>query len=204
MKTGILAFLVLAALAVPASAQQPAGPSTDLSKIEGGSYTLDRGHARIIFSYTHLGFSTSYGMFTDFTGKLNFDPKAPAKSSLTVTVNLNGIDTTVAKLDEHLKSSAFFDVAQFPTATFTTTAIKVTGLASGTITGDLTLHGVTKPVTLDATFNGGAVHPMLKVSDLGFNASGHVKRSDFGMNGFVPMVGDDVTLTISAEFLHDK
>ena len=103
-------------------------------------------------------------------------------------------------MDAHLKSPDFFDAAKFPTASFKSTKIEVTGPSSGKITGDLTLHGVTKPVTLNASFNGGGINPMSKAYVLGFNATGTVKRSEFGISTYVPAVGDEVTLTISAEF----
>jgi polyisoprenoid-binding protein YceI len=198
MRIGTVTFIAAMAFAVPVLAQQ-AGPTTDLAKLDGGTFELDRNHAKIIFSYNHFGYSVSYGMFTDFTGKLVFDPKAPAGSALEVSINLDGIDTTVPKLDAHLKSPDFFDTAKFPTAGFRSTKVAVTGPTTGTITGDLTLHGVTKPVTLDATFNGGGTN-VAKKYVLGFNAVGHVKRSEFGVGAYAPMVGDDVTLTLSAEF----
>lgn len=198
MKLKTIAFLLSMVVAIPAFAQQ-AGPTTDLAKLEGGVFSVDKGHAKIIFSYSHFGYSTSYGLFTDFDAKLTFDPKTPASSALEATINLDGIETTVAKLNEHLKTPDFFDTAKFPGASFKSTKITVTGPTTGTVTGDLTLHGVTKPVTLDVTFNGGGVN-MAKKYDLGFNATGHVKRSDFGLGAYVPMVGDDVALTISAEF----
>jgi len=189
--------LAVAAVALPALAD---APTTDLTKVEGGSFAIDKTHAKIIFSTTHFGFSTYYGLFNDFDAKLAFDPKAPTKSDLEVTVNLNGIDTTNPKLDEHLKSPDFFNVAQYPTASFKSTKIEVTGATTGKITGDLTLHGVTKPVELSATFNGGGTNPMTKAYVLGFNATGVIKRSEFGIKTFVPAVGDDVQLTISGEF----
>jgi polyisoprenoid-binding protein YceI len=147
-----------------------------------------------------MGYSVSYGLFTDFTGQLVIDPKSPASSTLDVTVNMKSIDTTVPTLDEHLEGSQFFDVAKFPTATFKATKITPAGATTGTVVGDLTLHGVTKPVTLEATFNGGGLNPSGKAFVAGFNATGTIKRSDFGVGAFAPMVGDDVTLTISAEF----
>jgi polyisoprenoid-binding protein YceI len=198
IKTAASALVVaLSLMAVPALAD---APTTDLAKVEGGSFAIDKSHAKIIFSTTHFGFSTYYGLFTDFDAKLAFDPKAPASSDLSVTVNLNGIDTTNPKLDEHLKSPDFFNVAQFPTATFKSTKIEVTGATTGKIIGDLTLHGVTKPVELNATFNGGGTNPMTKAYVVGFNATGVIKRSEFGIKTYVPVVGDDVTLTISGEF----
>jgi polyisoprenoid-binding protein YceI len=193
-RVAAIALLALAALPVQAA------PTTDLTQLEGGQFAVDKSHAKIIFSTTHFGFSTYYGLFNDFDAKLTFDPKAPAKSALAVTVNMNGIDTTNPKLDGHLKSADFFNAEKFPQAVFTATKIEVTGPAAGTITGDLSLHGVTKPVTLEATFNGGGQNPMTKAYVLGFNAVGHLKRSEFGISTYVPAVGDDVTLTISAEF----
>jgi polyisoprenoid-binding protein YceI len=197
MKIKAVVFVLGVGVALPALAQ-PA--YTDFSKVEAGTYVSDKGHARLIFSYSHFGYSIAYGLFTDFSGKLSLDPKTPTASALEVTVNLNGIDTTVPKLDEHLKSSQFFDVAKFPEATFKSAKITASGPNTGTVVGDLTLHGVTKPVTLAATFNGGGVNPATKAVVVGFNATGTVKRSEFGLGALEPMVGDDVTLTISAEF----
>ena len=192
-----LAFTAALAIAGPASAQ----PSTDLATVEGGHFSVDKSHAKLIFAFSHFGYSTSYGLFSDFDAKLDFDPKAPAKSALDVTVDLNHIDTFVPKLDAHMKSADMFDVAKYPTATFKSTAIEVTGPATGKVTGTLTLHGVTKPVTLDTTFNGGGANPVTRNYVIGFSATGKVKRSDFGISFASPMVGDEVTLTISGEFI---
>ena len=197
MKRSTALLFAVALAATPALA---AGPTTDLAKVEGGHFVVDKNHAKIIFSTTHFGFSTYYGLFTDFDAKLDFDPKMPTASKLAVTVRMNGIDTTNPKLDNHLKSAEFFDVAHYPTATFKSTKIEVTGPTTVRITGELTLHGVTKPVVLDTTFNGGGINPMTKAYVVGFNATGVVKRSEFGISTYVPVVGDDVKLTISGEF----
>lgn len=199
MKLGTALLLSALAFSAPVAAQGLA--STDPAKVEAGHYVVDKTHAKIIFSFNHFGFSTSYGFLNDFDAKLDFDAKAPTKSVLAVTVNMTGIDTTVPKLDGHLKTADFFDVEKFPQATFKTTAIEVTGPATGKITGDLTLHGVTKPVVLDTTFNGGGVNPVSKATVVGFNATAKLSRSEFGIGKFVPMVGDEVTLTISSEFV---
>lgn len=195
-----IAVALVAALAATAPSLAHAAPLADVGKVEGGSFAIDKNHAKIIFSTSHFGFSTYYGLFTDFDAKLTFDPKAPERSAIEVTVNLNGIETTNPKLDEHLKSPEFFDVAKYPTAAFKATHITLTDPSHGTVTGDLSLHGVTKPVTLNASFNGGGVNPMTKAYVLGFNATGVIHRSEFGIKTFVPAVGDDVTLTISGEF----
>ena len=196
MNTRTLAVALMLA-AAPAFAE---APTTDLAKLEGGQFALDKNHAKIIFSISHFGFSTYYGLFNSFDAKLAFDPKAPTKSDVAVTVDMNGVDTTNPKLDAHLKSPDFFDVAKFPTATFKTTKVEVTGATTGKISGELTLHGVTKPVVLETSFNGGGVNPMSKAYVVGFNATATIKRSDWGISTFVPMVGDEVGLIISGEF----
>lgn len=203
MKRTTLALLATlgAGLALPAFAQNAGGPTTELAQVEGGHFAVDKTHAKIIFSTTHFGFSRYYGLFTDFDAKLDFDPKAPAKSALDVTVNTTGIDTTNPKLDEHLKSADFFDVAKFPTATFKATKISVTGKTTGTITGDLTLHGVTKPVTLDVVLNKIGANPLSNAQSAGFGATTTIKRSDFGITTFSPNIGEDVVIEIQLEGL---
>jgi len=194
-RTVAIAFAA-AALAVAA----PPAQAADLSKAEPGHYVLDKSHAKVVFSINHLGFSTYYGFFPDLSGTLDLDPAAPAKSTLSVTINVAGMVTTDPKLDAKLKSDTFFDTAKFPKATFKSTAIEVTGEGRGKLTGDLTLHGVTRPVTLDVTFNGAGTPPMTQIYVVGFDAVGTLKRSDFGIKNFVPLVGDEVTLRIGCEF----
>ncbi len=174
--------------------------TSDFKSVEGGHFNLDKSHARIVFSTTHLGFSTYYGFFGDLDAKLDYDPKSPAGSTLEVSVNLNGLVTNDSKLDENLKSADYFDVAKFPVATFKSTKIDVTGAAKGKITGDLTLHGVTKPVVLDVTLNRGGFNPVTQDYILGFDATGSLSRSEFGIKTLVPFVGDQVKLMISCEF----
>lgn len=172
----------------------------DPAKVQPGAYVLDKDHGKITWSVSHLGFSTYYGQITGVEAKLTVDPKAPDNSKLDVTVATDTVASLHPELDKHLKSADFFDVAQFPTATFKATKIAVTGANTGTITGDLTLRGVTKPVTLEATFNQAGTFPMDKAYRLGFDAKGTIKRSDFGMDAYLPMLGDEVGLLIEAEF----
>jgi polyisoprenoid-binding protein YceI len=197
LQTVILFAAALTAAAPAARAEI----STDPTKIDGGQFTMDKSHARIIASFSHFGLSTSYIQFTDFDGKLSFDPKTPAASSIDVTINMDGINATVPKFEAHLKSADFFDTASFPNAAFKSTGIQVTGPTTGKITGNLTLHGITRPVVLDTTFNAGGVHPVNQKNVVGFSAKGQVKRSEFGLGKYAPHVGDDVTLVISAEFV---
>lgn len=196
----VTAVLLAATMAVAAPTAR-AEISPDPAKLEGGQFVVDKAHAKIIASFSHFGLSTSYIQFTDFDARLTIDAKAPAKSAVEVSLNMDGIHANVPKFEAHLKSPDFFDTAAFPTAGFQSTAIEVTGPNTGKITGNLTVHGVTRPVVLDATFNAGGVHPMTQKYEVGFSAKGMIKRSEFGVGRFVPNVGDEVTLTISAEFI---
>jgi polyisoprenoid-binding protein YceI len=193
-----VALIILATISAPAVVQS--APNADFASVLGGHYALDKSHARIVFATTHFGFSTYYGFFDDFDAKLDFDPTAPEKSALSVTIDLQGIIAADPKLEKNLKSDGFFDVAKFPKATFTAKRIVMTGRASGKVEGDLSLHGVTRPLTLDVTFNGGGTNQMSGAYVLGFDAKGTLKRSEFGIKNFVPFVGDDVALLISCEF----
>ena len=162
-------------------------------------YDLDPNHTRIDFSWTHFGFSHPMGRFDRFDGDFRFDPADPTKSSVTVTIPIDSIDTGVAKLDAHLKTDEFFNVAKYPTATFKSTRVERNGEHGLKVTGDLTLHGVTKPVVLDVTVNKVGRHPMAGRDAAGFDASATIKRSDFGISHYVPNVSDEITLSISTE-----
>jgi len=162
-------------------------------------YDLDPNHTRIDFSWTHFGFSHPMGRFDRFDGDFRFDPADPTKSSVTVTIPIDSIDTGVAKLDAHLKTDEFFDVAKYPTATFKSTRVERSGEHGLKVTGDLTLHGVTKPVVLDVTVNKVGLHPMAGRDAAGFDASATIKRSDFGISNYVPNVSDEIRLSISTE-----
>jgi polyisoprenoid-binding protein YceI len=196
------ALALAAALSLGATASfAQSGLITDPAKVQGGAYALDKSHAKIVWTVSHFGFSSYYGEFTDFDAKLAFEPKTPEKSRLEVTINTAGLATHDPKLDQHLKSADFFNVEKFPTATFKSSKVEATGPATGRVTGDLTLLGVTKPVVLDVTFNGAGVGPVSKKYTSGFSAEGTIKRTDFGMSTFAPFVGDEVKLLISGEFI---
>lgn len=182
-----------------------AAPSTDLSKAQSGTYMLDKEHANILFNLSHLGFSHYFGRFNSMDGTLTFDAKAPENSKVNISVDVGSIDTNNAKLEGELKSSQWFDTPQFPNATFSSTRIEKLSETTGKVYGDLTLHGVTKPIVLDVTFNGAGTNPvaMDKVM-LGFSGQTSIKRSEFGISQYIPMVGDEVTLTIEAEFSLQK
>ncbi len=193
-------FAVGLAFAMPAVAQAPAPMTRDVATVEAGRYTLDKDHARIIWSVDHMGLSTYYGGFRTFDAAITLDPKAPAKSSVEVTIDTTSIATDNDVLDGHLKGADWFDVAQFPTATFKSTSVTPGADGTATVVGDLTLHGVTRPVTLEVKLHGHGTHPMAKKPAIGFDAKTSFKRSDFGIKTYVPMVGDEVSLKFSGEF----
>ena len=162
-------------------------------------YDIDPTHTQVQFTYNHMGFSNITGRFDEVTGDFLFDPADPTKSSVSITIPVSSISTGVAKLDEHLLKADFFDAAQFPTATFKSTGVTAAGEGKLAVAGDLTIHGVTRPVVLDVTINGIGEHPMRKAPAAGFDASASIKRSDFGVGAYVPAVSDEVTLSITVE-----
>jgi polyisoprenoid-binding protein YceI len=197
---GTLAAGLLSASAGFAHAQ--AIPGLNPTAVTPGTYSVEPYHTRVLFSVSHMGFTAWYGEFTNVSGNLTLDPKNVAASTLDITIPADTISTSNTKLDGELKSNVWFDVAQYPTITFKSTKVIKTGKRTANIIGDLTFHGVTKPETLHVTFNGAGINPIDKAYTAGFQASGEIKRSDFGVKTYLPMIGDDVTLIISAAFEH--
>ena len=167
-------------------------------------YTLDPAHTQAQFSWSHLGYSHPEAGFDDIRGTLQWDAEHIEKSSVSVTIRIDSVHSHVPALDEKLKSAELFDSAKYPTATFVSTKIARGKGNRLRIAGDLTLHGVTKPVTVDATLNHVGVYPMLEVPAAGFDASATIKRSDFGVSEGIPNVADAITLRISTEALEAK
>jgi polyisoprenoid-binding protein YceI len=169
--------------------------------VQPGNYTLESVHTEVMFGVSHFGFSTYYGQFPGATGTLALDSAHPAASHLEVSVPVAGVMVASSKLAEELVSPDWLDAKAFPAMTFKSTKITVTGPTTADVEGDLTLHGVTHPIVLKATFKRAAVFPLNKHYMIGFDAVGHVKRSDFGVTKYVQYgLGDDVELTISAPF----
>jgi polyisoprenoid-binding protein YceI len=166
------------------------------------TYKLDPGHTMVLFSWNHFGFSNPTANLGQVDGTLVYDEAAPTKSTVEATLPLTGLDTFVPKLDEHLKSADFLDAAKYPTVTFKSTKVTSAGKGKLKVTGDLTVHGVTKPVTLDVTVNTIGAHPMTKVQSAGFDATATIKRSDFGVGAYVPNVSDEIKIRITTE-AHD-
>lgn len=173
--------------------------ATATPALAADTYTFDKNHTEIRFTWGHFGFSTTSANITDYDGTLTWDGNDPTKSNITVDMKTASINSRVPKFDEHLKSADFFDVAKFPAISFKSTRLEKTGEKTGKMTGDLTVRGVTKPVTLDVTLNMTGPHPFDKVPTLGFDARGTLKRSEFDVGKYAPMVSDDVAIHISSE-----
>ncbi len=176
----------------------------DVSMTVPGLYKSDTSHAYITFSYDHQGYSRPWLRWRSWTGELSWDPAAPEKSSITAVIDVASIDSGVDKFDEHLKSADFFDVAVHPQITFKSTGVTLNGPATAKVVGDLTIKGVTKPVTLDVKINRAADDDFAKGYKLGFSGKTAIKRSEFGVDKYTPFVGDDVEIVIEAEFVMPK
>jgi polyisoprenoid-binding protein YceI len=168
--------------------------------LHGATYTLEPNYTQGVLRWNHLGFSSPSAQFSQGEGRLEFDPAAPAKASVSVTIPLSSLHTGVPALDEDFFSSDFFDVATYPTATFKSTRVE-RGRAHGhlTVTGDLSLHGTTKPVTLDVTVVKIGTNPRSHLPTVGFDATTVLRRSDFGLGKYVPQVGDEIDLHITSQ-----
>jgi polyisoprenoid-binding protein YceI len=166
------------------------------------SYTIDSRHTFPFFEVNHLGFSTQRGRFNKSAGKIMLDTAAKS-GSVELTIDSGSIDMGIDKWDEHMKSPDFFDAAKHPTITFKSTKVNFDGDKVVGAAGDLTLLGVTKPVTLALSGFRCGEHPMLKKIVCGIDASTTIKRSDFGMKYGIPAIGDEVKLSVPVEAIKD-
>jgi polyisoprenoid-binding protein YceI len=196
MHRSTLAIAALLVATAPALAQVT---TKSPAAVHPGTYTVEPTHTRIAFAVSHMGFTTWFGDFTSPSGTLVLNPAKPAASTLTVSVPIASVSTTNAKLDGELKEADWLDAAKYPTATFKASHITASA-GTAKVAGSLTLHGVTKPVVFSVMFNGAGVNPLDKAYTVGFEVRGKIKRSDFGVSKYVPLVGDDVDLIISAAF----
>lgn len=162
-------------------------------------YEFDSSHSQVVFSYNHLGFSTTYGMFSGFTGSAMLDADDVTKSSVQLEIKTADLITGWDARTGHFSSPDFFDIAKFPVVTFVSTSVEKTGEKTAKITGDLTILDQTKSVTLDATLNKIGEHPQSKKAWAGFDATATLIRSDFNLGKFAPFVSDEVELLISVE-----
>ncbi len=170
-----------------------------LAHAETTPYTFDTVHSKIIFKAKHLGFSWSYGEFTDFSGSFDFDSADWANSKVEVTIPVDSLEMGDATWNEHLRAPNYFNLAEHSEMRFVSTKVEKSSDSEGKLHGDLTVLGVTKPVVLDVVLNQQGPHPFSKKPRVGFSASGVLSRSEFGMTQLVPIVGDEVHLIIEIE-----
>lgn len=171
------------------------------AEVRAGTYKLDPAHGKVTWSVDHMGFSTYVGQFVNARAELTLDPANPSASRLTATIPLTEVDTNSDGLDAHLQTADFFDTANHPVATFVSRSVTVDAEDSSeaVVVGDLTLRGVTRPVTMAVEFN--QAGDSMGAYKAGFDGEATIRRSDFGINYGVPVLGDDVTLHIEGEFI---
>jgi polyisoprenoid-binding protein YceI len=210
MKRVFVALACLLLVACDQSSAPEAGPITPVSTdAPAGDYTLDKTHASLIFRVDHLGFSTYTASFNTYDATLKFDPQNVAAMQFDGTVDVSSLTliNPPAGFVNDLLSDVWFDAVQYPTITFHSTAVELTGPNTANVTGDFTLHGVTKPLVLAVTFNGGYPgHPYDPNARIGFSATSTLLRSDFGITYGIPEAGskmgvsDAVEITLEGEF----
>ncbi|TXH04546.1 MAG: polyisoprenoid-binding protein [Nevskiaceae bacterium] len=185
--------LLVPLLLAVASASATAAPVT---------YTLDSSHSFETFQYRHMGLSFVRGRFDKTSGTITLD-QAAKTGSADIVIDVNSVNTGVPKLDEHLKGAEFFDTAKFPTITFKSSSFKFNGDTLASVSGDLTIHGVTKPVTLTVSSFVCTEHPFKKVPACAANAEVTIKRSEFGVGNYVPVISDETRLEVGVEAIKE-
>ncbi|MDB5680158.1 MAG: YceI family protein [Sphingomonas bacterium] len=194
--SAVIAVHVVAQMTMPTKAPGTPNPAV----VTKGTYKIDPDHTQVVFTVNRLGFTEYSGLFNSPTGTLVLDPKAPASSKVEVSFPIAKVRTTSPELDAGLQAADFFDSAKFPNATFVSTKVVAAG-SNATITGNLTIHGVTRLVVLKARFVGaGREFWGDKKIAFGFAATTSIKRSEFGLSNSIPLVSDRVDLTINAGF----
>lgn len=194
MKNSAKALLISSALAL----------TTVASAALPSQWQLDNSHTRVGFSVNHLGFSTTMGHFNDVKGVVNYDVKAPSKTNMNFTIATDSIDTNWDARDEHLRKAEFFNVAKYPTMSFKSTNVKFINPQQAKVTGDFTMLGQTKPLTLDVTLNKIANSPLTKEPVIGFRATGNIDRAAYGMTAFADGITTNVPIQIDGELVEKK
>ncbi len=198
MKTMLATAALLAATLSGCAFAEGSG---DPNAVRAGSYKIDPDHTQVNWAVSHLGYSIYEGRFDAVSGTLSLDPKNAANDRLDVTIQTASVDTPSAKLNAELTGDGWFDAKRFPTITFRSTSVVATGKDSAMVTGNLTLHGVTRPVTLDTHFVGAGLNLVFGAYFAGFQATGTIKRSDFGVSAYTPLIGDETRLTLNGAFI---
>ena len=205
--TALLVTLALATATGAAIADEV--PAASAAPVPAGAYTVDKAHTSLIFRVSHLGFSTYTGRFTRLDANLQFDPANLTTSRVNVDIDPRSIeaDNAPSGFLQTLAGKDWLDADRFPDMTFRTKSVEVTGPGTFRVNGELTLHGVTRPLALEARYNGGyASHPYEPHARVGFSAQGKFKRSDFGVSYGIPAPGsimgvsDEVQVTLESEF----
>lgn len=197
----ILLLTALAGTLAGAALAQTAAPAVhDRARVQAGSYKVDPNHTQITFGVSHMGFSEYRGRFSGVDGTLQIDPNHIATAKLDVSVPVASVSTTSDKLDGELRSADWLDAGQFPQMRFRSVRVTPMGAGRARIDGELTLHGQTRPVTLQARFMGAGTDPLAKVYTVGFEATGTLNRSAFGVKTYLPLIGDEISLTIAGAF----
>lgn len=173
--------------------------ATTVAQAEAITYTMDPAHTQVTAQWNHFGFSNPSIHFGQIDGTVTYDPENVEASSVQVTIPLSGMDSGVEAFNEHLLTADFFDAARYPEVTFKSTAVKALGANRLRVTGDLTMHGVTRPVDLAVTVNGVGTHAMTGQPAAGFDAEATILRSDFGLDMYAPTVSDELKLRITTE-----
>ena len=163
------------------------------------AYQVDPTHTATVFSWNHLGFSHPSANFKDIRGVIHYDAQKPSNSSVNITIPVNSVNTNVPLLDSKIQDAEWFDVAKHPNITFKSTKVEPLDGKRLKVTGNLTFKGIAKPVVLVAKLNHMGVHPMVKKPAIGFDATTHFKRSDFGMTDLIPSVSDRIDIKITTE-----
>jgi polyisoprenoid-binding protein YceI len=195
-----LAFVFILALAMVATAAAQA-PATSPAAAPAGNWQIDPNHTAAEFSVRHLGVSTVRGVFSKVTGSAQFDPADPSKTSLDATIDASTVDTRVDMRNNDLRSPHFFDVAKYPTITFHSKSTKVSEPGKLLITGDLTMHGVTKEVVLDVDGPTAPIKDPMGKRRMGASATTKIARADFGISAAPEVVGAEVSITIDVELI---
>ncbi len=173
---------------------------TGIIQLEKGSYKLDQTHVAVLFKINHMGLSTFVGRFNKVDASLEFDPKNIAAAKLSATIDVASLDANNPDLEETLRGSSWLDTEKYPQAFFKTSSVRVLDENSAVFSGELNLHGVTAPIDLTVTFNGGANNMLTGFYTLGFSATSTFNRSTFGVDYLIPAIGDAVAIEVFAEF----
>jgi polyisoprenoid-binding protein YceI len=197
MRALALSVIIAASVAAPAFAEPT---NRDPAKTPAGNYELDPRHAALVVKIAHLGGFSRYTMrFNALSGGFTYDPANWQATKVNISIDPKSIDSEIPSFNKEI--AGFFEADKYPAITFTSTAVSAGADGRGTVTGDLTFHGVTKPVTLDATFNGSGPGMMGAGTRMGFSGVGRIKRSDFGVNNVRQFAGDDIDLLFEIEFV---